>query len=101
MTLAVGDITSKLLDDVASVDFGEEESLYDRSMTLGSIVPLAMFDKTTHCIPLEMFIHLLQKSRGFLLKECFSSKSDLVIVSRMNPPSSLMQPSQGTVLTSC
>ena len=33
MTLAVGDITSKLLDDVASVDFGEEESLYDSSMT--------------------------------------------------------------------
>ena len=35
MTLAVGDITSKLLDDVASVDFGEEESLYDSSMTAG------------------------------------------------------------------
>ena len=33
MTLAVGDITSKLLDVVAYVDFGEEESLYDSSMT--------------------------------------------------------------------
>ena len=71
MTLAVGDITSKLLDVVASVDFGEEESLYDRSMTLGSIVPLAMFDKTTHCIPLEMFIHLLQKSRGVAFVRMF------------------------------
>ena len=35
MTLAVGDSTSKLLDVVASVDFGEEESLYDSSMTAG------------------------------------------------------------------
>ena len=33
MTLAVGDIILKLLDVVAYVDFGEEESLYDSSMT--------------------------------------------------------------------
>ena len=33
MTLAVGDITSKLLDVVAYVEFGEQESLYDITMT--------------------------------------------------------------------
>ena len=33
MTLAVSDVTSKLVDVVAYVDFGEEETLYDSSMT--------------------------------------------------------------------